>query len=90
MHILALFRGWLSRFGVQSSPPPDRRASTRRRFFKLMVAGAAGLAALLEFKGRSAAGPGQCSRCKCPSYVQAPYTDLCQRGMCGHSYSDHW
>jgi len=53
-----------------------------------MAVGAAGLAALLELKGRAAAGAGQCSRCTCPDYVRVLYSDLCQR--CGHSYSDHW
>jgi hypothetical protein len=88
MRILALFPRLTSRRDVQSSLALERLANSRRKFFKLVVGGAAGLAALLELKGRAAAGAGQCSRCRCPSYVTAPYTDLCQR--CGHSYSDHW
>ena len=89
MHILALFRQRLTRrSGELPRLPPDRRILARRKLLKLMLAGAASVAALLELKERAAAGWGQCSRCNCPNYVQAPYTDLCQR--CGHSYSDHW
>ena len=88
MNILAfLQRRLTSSCGTQLSLSPEL-ANTRRKLLKLMLAGAASVAALLELKGRAEAGPGQCSRCGCPNYVQAPYTDVCQR--CYHSYSDHW
>jgi len=88
MQLLTPSRWRFRKYGIGTGRHVAEPGGLRRRdFFRLAVAGTTG-AAIVALKGRAAAGYGRCSACACANFIQAPYTDICQR--CGHSYSAHW